>query len=246
MNTFKRKLQLSFIIFVFTVVFVPAINAQAEILNKPTGVKLNAQRFGEEFEIIWDFDNDLKSYCDTDLYVGYGYEIRVTNAKNKVLAKYDTDDIYRLIKDHSKCAVSFKMRQLMTKAFKVKIRSYIFDINNQYTYSPVAEKVIVPRPRANIGGVLGKNKVKICWTKISGAKSYTLYLAKKRGSKKVSFKKVATTKKTSAIVGNIKINQQYYVYASANGVKFGKKRYNSTKVADKGSYIQDGFSLYYK
>ncbi|MDE6627500.1 MAG: hypothetical protein K2K56_14185 [Lachnospiraceae bacterium] len=236
MNTLKRKLTLLFTVFVFAVVFVPAINAQAETLNKPTGIKLNTQ-YGKQFQVIWDFDYGLESYRNTGLY-GYGYEIQITNTKDGVIAKYDTanaSNIGFLNKDNSKCGINLDISKLKTSAFKVKIRSYIYDASYQYTYSPVAEQVIVPRATVKSAKALSGNKAKVSWNKVSGAKNYTVYMAKAKGSKPGSFKKVTTTKKTSASLKNLIKYKDYYVYVCANGVKCGKKKYNSTKPVDKAS-----------
>lgn len=244
MNTMKKKLTLLFTVFVFAVVFVPAINAQAETLNTPTGIKLNAQD-GAKFQVIWDYDYGLDSYYATGLY-GCGYEVQVTNAKDSVIATYDSltaNNMGTLSKDPSKFGINLNISKLKTSAFKVKVRSYIYDVNYQYTYSAVAEKIIVPRATVKGGKALGNNQAKITWNKVSGAKNYTVYLAKAKGSKPGSFKKITTTKKTNATLSNLTKYKDYYVYVSANGVKVGKKKYSSTKPAEKASNAY-GFYIY--
>ena len=70
------------------------------------------------------------------------------------------------------------------------------------------------------------NSLKISWKKVSGATSYSVYIAKTKNDK---FKKVATVKSTNYILKKTKKRQDYYIYVKANGVKCGKKKYSSTK-----------------
>ena len=80
--------------------------------------------------------------------------------------------------------------------------------------------------------------MKLSWTKVPGAKNYTVYRATKEGGK---FKKVATTKKAAYTVKNLKTYKDYYFYVKANGVSIGGKKRNSTKLDEQNDiyvYIQ--------
>ena len=92
-----------------------------------------------------------------------------------------------------------------------------------------------------------KSSVTLKWKKITGAKSYSVYMWKED-----KFKKVATVKSTSYTLKKLKPRTDYYIYIKANGVKSGNKKYSSTRpvnrsiteiwYADNSSYI----SNYYK
>lgn len=65
----------------------------------------------------------------------------------------------------------------------------------------------------------GKAKVKITWTKVAGAKGYTVY--QKKGGK---FKPVKTTKAKKAVIKKLKKNKTYTFYVKAYK---GKKKYGA-------------------
>ena len=76
--------------------------------------------------------------------------------------------------------------------------------------------------------IASKGKTIVYWTKMKGAKSYTVYTCTTNGKNK---KKVITTKKNSATINTSKFkkNKCYYFYVKANGVKYKKKKYNTGK-----------------
>ena len=94
-------------------------------------------------------------------------------------------------------------------------------------------------PQANVSAAkVSNNAVKLSWTKVPGAKNYTVYRATKEGGK---FKKVATTKKAAYTVKDLKTYKDYFFYVKANKVSIGGKKRNSTKLDEQNDiyvYIQ--------
>jgi len=108
------------------------------------------------------------------------------------------------------------------------MRSYV-EINGQKKYSAWSstKKYIpgaVPKKivRANRYATSGK----LNWTKVTGAKSYTVYWKTSlKGKWKVVAKNVKGT--NANVKYNPKAKNNFY-YVKANKVKFGKKKYNSS------------------
>lgn len=126
-----------------------------------------------------------------------------------------------------------------SQGFKFKVRSYVYDENQQKVYSSYSsEKVIVPRATVK-NKKLVKGKVKLTWSKVSGAKNYSVYLSSNNGK---SFKKIGTTSKTNYTISKkLGYYKDYTVYVQVNGVKYKSKKYNSTKPSLKTS---NGTSFY--
>lgn len=233
----KRKITAFLVAMFLMFLLVPAVKSEAASLGTPTGISLNAQK-GKEFQIAWDFDYSLNTYYQSGY--GVGYEMQITNLKGAEIATYTSvsGDMGILSGDSTKYGANVSNSAMKSKPFKVKVRSFIYDTAGQYTYSEFSkEKIIVPRPTIKGGKATGGG-AKITWNKIKGAKSYTVYLSSNNGK---SFKKVTTTKSTSATISNLKRYKDYYVYVQADKVKCNKKRYNSTKPLTKTS---NAYSFY--
>lgn len=233
MKTMKTKITMLFIALFMCVMLVPAVKAEAAVVKPatPSGMKLDSQN-KDEFDFTWNFDANLGLY-NTDAYRGCGYELVVTTLKNKQITTLDSENSYDIITDGTTVLAKVYSAKMKTQGFKVKIRSYVYDENAQRVYSDYTkEKVIIPRPTIT-NKSLKSGKVKLSWKKVSGAKSYTVYLSSNNGQ---SFKKVGTTKKTSyTIQKKLAHYKNYYVYIQANSVKYKGKKYSSTKPTDKAS-----------
>ena len=163
--------------------------------------------------------------------------------KGKNIKTYNMVDDCSYTYDSSKWYAKFSNSSLQNKGFKVRVRAYVYDASGNRIFSDYSSaKVIVPRPKITSKKVISGSKpsLKIGWKKMSGAKSYTIYLSSNNGK---SFKKKGTTKSRSFKIKNLSRYKDYYVYVVANGVKCGKKKYSSTKPSYKLSNAY-GFYIY--
>ncbi len=223
----KSIFMMSVMVMAFAVTGITASAAPAKPAT-PKGVALHNYE-GSTVQVTWKLDPNLSgvSYQEGDHYgtCGWGYEAVFLNAKGKTIIKARVGTI------NGQAAAMATSSKLKNAAYKVRIRSYLtyYDANGnlQYVWSSPATKTFVPRAVIKRGKAIGGGKAKIYWNKVSGAKSYTLYISSNNGK---SFKKVGTTKKTSMNTKTLKKYKNYYVYVQANGVKVSGKRYNSTKM----------------
>ncbi|MBQ2800371.1 MAG: fibronectin type III domain-containing protein [Lachnospiraceae bacterium] len=119
----------------------------------------------------------------------------------------------------------FSSNKIKNTGFKYRLRSYI-KINNKYFYGPYTKaNVVVAHPKVT-ATKKSNSSLKLKWSKITGAKSYTVYMSKKVTGK---YKKIATVKTNTYILKKLKPSQDYYIYVKANNVKSGNKKYGSTK-----------------
>lgn len=256
MKTMKAKLTLFIALFALISVLTPNVKAQAAVTQPaaPTGLDLQLSDLNKKsstkntFRLIWNFDATLpyNTYNTIDYY---GHEVVIQTLKGKNIQTIDTLSYsgYGQIDANNtgyldagdKEAIDVKNKKLASQGFKFKVRSYVFDEAGQRVYSQWSkEKVIIPRATITKKAMSGSN-VKITWSKVSGAKSYTVYIST-NGKK---YKKAASSNGTSAIVKKLKRYQTYYIYVQANGVKYKKKKYNSTKAKDLSKGV-DSFYIY--
>lgn len=234
MKTTKTKITMLFIALLMCVMLVPAVKAEAAVTKPatPGGLGLYDQE-GSEVIFTWNLDTNLNYYSDA--YPGvYGYEIVVSTLKNKQIATLNTyDNSGKFGLDGNKVVATVTNSKMKTQGFKFKVRSYVYDENTNKVYSNFSkEKIIIPRATVT-KGAMKSGKVKISWKKVSGAKSYTIYLSSNNGKK---FKKLGTTKKSSYTISKkLTKYKDYYVYVQANSVKYKGKKYNSTKPTEKRS-----------
>jgi hypothetical protein len=242
-----KKIKSMFILvvaFLFVLVLVPATKSEAANLNKPGSIKFVAQQ-KSKIVLTWNFDPGLLTYLNAGYDVGY--EVQFRTSKNKKIKTYNSSiDQDCFMYDETTSTFGFVASNSKFKAapFKVRVRSFIYDEQTQtYEYSAYSsEKVIVPRAVIKKGKVTGEGKVKVTWNKVSGAKSYTIYLSSNEGKK---YKKVTTTTKCSATLKKLKKYKNYYVYVQANKIKVGKKKYNSTKLTGDAANVYK-FYIYTK
>ncbi|MBD5106294.1 MAG: fibronectin type III domain-containing protein [Lachnospiraceae bacterium] len=185
--------------------------------GKISGVKLSASNeYTSQYKISWS----QAGANNAD-----GFEIMITNKSGKKITSATEEKYLDYI---------FKNNKLRTQGWKVKVRAYLKMDNGTKVYGPwSAEKVIVPNAYIKSTKLVSKSgtDVKLTWTKVSGAKSYTVYRSNKATGK---YKKVATVKGTSYTMKKLAKYKYYYVYVKANKVKVGKKSYNSTTVKNPG------------
>ena len=146
-----------------------------------------------------------------------GIEIEISNLSGKKIKSIK-------LSRYSSTA-GFSLSKIKNKGFQYRFRYYV-TTNTKNCYGPwTSKKVVIPFAKTTVKKN-SSNSLKISWKKISGATSYSVYVAK---TKDDNFKKVATVKSTSYILKNTKKRQDYYIYVKANGVKCGKKKYASVK-----------------
>ena len=237
-NNMKKGLKLKgFVaILLFAILLIPSVKASAAVQPAaPTGLGFYGQNDKNEFALSWAVDSNIILYgVDTN----FGYEVVVTTTKGKVIGTYDKNTINNLYDSDfkaydSKIYMIIKNSKMAKQAFKFKVRAYVFDEVGNKIYSEYSgEKVVIPRATIKKLKATSRSTGKITWKKVSGAKSYTVYVSNNGGKK---FKKQGTTKTTSYTVKGMKLGKTYPVYVVANGVKVGKKKYNSTKPQLKNS-----------
>ncbi len=154
-----------------------------------------------------------------------GYEIQLkakSGSKNNVNYKYSYSN--NCEPSRQPVTTAYVDAKLNT-AYTAKIRTYAImdDSAKTKVYSEWSDPVVlVPQPV--VKGKRYSNYTNLTWTKISGAKKYTVYASTKS---KGGFKKVATTKTNKCTVKKIggkkvKGSKQYYYYAIAHVTQGGK------------------------
>ena len=255
-TTTKTKLTLLIALFALISVLTPNVKAQAAVTPPaaPTGLDLQVSDLNKKsstkntFRLIWDFDSALV-YNTYDTVNYYGHEVVIQTLKGKTIqtidtlsySKYGQIDVNNSgsLDAGDKEAIDVKNKKFASQGFKFKVRSYVFDEAGQKVPGSWSkEKVIIPRATITKKAMSGSN-VKINWSKVSGAKSYTVYIST-NGKK---YKKAASSNGTSAIIKKLKRYQTYYIYVQANSVTYKKKKYNSTKAKDLSQGV-DSFYIY--
>lgn len=182
--------------------------------GKISGVKLAASSGSyKKYQIAWN---------ENGAYKADGFEIMITDKSGKKKLATATEEQY--------LSHVFTSAKLRTQAWKVKVRAYTKMDNGTKAYGAwSAEKIVVPN--AYIKSIKQtsrySNNIKITWGKVSGAQSYTIYRSTKQNS---GYKKVKTVKGASYTLSQSANGKWYYYYVKANGVKVGKKKYNSTSL----------------
>ena len=179
----------------------------------------------------WDVKSNIVTlqWNNTAKYEN-GYQIEIYKADNKLVKTYN-------IYGRRAKSKTFIMKSVKNTPFQYRVRTYTF-MNGEKQYGAWSD-LAYAIPQANVSAAkVSNNAVKLSWTKVPGAKNYTVYRATKEGGK---FKKVATTKKAAYTVNNLKTYKDYYFYVKANRVSIGGKKRNSTKLDEQNDiyvYIQ--------
>lgn len=134
-----------------------------------------------------------------------------------------------------------------TQFMRISVRGYI-TVNKKKVYGKASDMCWFAK---NVSGLkaskVGGNTidaVKISWKKMSGAKSYTVYIAQGYYGK---FKKVGTTSKTSYTVSKFngsKFQNGTYYYKVVASKKAGKKTIKSDNWYNKGFKITTKYTYY--
>lgn len=179
----------------------------------------------------WDVKSNIVTlqWNNTAKYEN-GYQIEIYKADNKLVKTYN-------IYGRRAKSKTFILKSVKNTPFQYRVRTYTF-MNGEKQYGAWSD-LAYAIPQANVSAAkVSDNAVKLSWTKVPGAKNYTVYRATKEGGK---FKKVATTKKAAYTVKNLKTYKDYYFYVKANKVSIGGKKRNSTKLDEQNDiyvYIQ--------
>lgn len=179
----------------------------------------------------WDVKSNIVTlqWNNTAKYEN-GYQIEIYKADNKLVKTYN-------IYGRRAKSKTFILKSVKNTPFQYRVRTYTF-MNGEKQYGAWSD-LAYAIPQANVSAAkVSNNAVKLSWTKVPGAKNYTVYRATKEGGK---FKKVATTKKAAYTVNNLKTYKDYYFYVKANRVSIGGKKRNSTKLDEQNDiyvYIQ--------
>lgn len=179
----------------------------------------------------WDVKSNIVTlqWNNTAKYEN-GYQIEIYKADNKLVKTYN-------IYGRRAKSKTFILKSVKNTPFQYRVRTYTF-MNGEKQYGAWSD-LAYAIPQANVSAAkVSNNAVKLSWTKVPGAKNYTVYRATKEGGK---FKKVATTKKAAYTVNNLKTYKDYYFYVKVNRVSIGGKKRNSTKLDEQNDiyvYIQ--------
>lgn len=179
----------------------------------------------------WDVKSNIVTlqWNNTAKYEN-GYQIEIYKADNKLVKTYN-------IYGRRAKSKTFILKSVKNTPFQYRVRTYTF-MNGEKQYGAWSD-LAYAIPQANVSAAkVSNNAVKLSWTKVPGAKNYTVYRATKEGGK---FKKVTTTKKAAYTVKNLKTYKDYYFYVKANRVSIGGKKRNSTKLDEQNDiyvYIQ--------
>lgn len=179
----------------------------------------------------WDVKSNIVTlqWNNTAKYEN-GYQIEIYKADNKLVKTYN-------IYGRRAKSKTFILKSVKNTPFQYRVRTYTF-MNGEKQYGAWSD-LAYAIPQANVSAAkVSNNAVKLSWTKVPGAKNYTVYRATKEGGK---FKKVATTKKAAYTVNSLKTYKDYYFYVKANRVSIGGKKRNSTKLDEQNDiyvYIQ--------
>ncbi len=179
----------------------------------------------------WDVKSNIVTLqWDNTAKYENGYQVEIYKADNKLVKTYN-------IYGRRAKSKTFILKSVKNTPFQYRVRTYTF-MNGEKQYGAWSE-LAYAIPQANVSASKVSNDVvKLSWTKVAGAKNYTVYRAAKDGGK---FKKVGTTKKASYKVSNLSPYTDYYFLVKANKVSIGGKKRNSTALDEQNDiyvYIQ--------
>ena len=156
-----------------------------------------------------------------------GYQLQIYYIKNGSAKRLKT----LTTKGYNDTHKEYSNKKLYSYAFKYRVRSYI-KINNKTYYSNWSSyKTYVPGARVKkLKNTSSSSKKILVWTKINGAKSYTVYW---RNSLNSSWRRVAKNVKGSSATVKYDSSSSYnYYLVQANKVKVSKsKRSNTCSIA---------------
>lgn len=197
-------------------------------------------------ELDEDYDRYIKDNKIMHAVEGnnkYGYEVEAYFFVNKKKKIFDTQNSsvyyhYEIGKGKAYCVMMLDEKYAQRQGFAYKYRLYTIDENGKKIYSDYSkETVVVPYVSGNSMMIERENEITVYWSKMKGAKSYTVYLCEDGGKKR---KKITTTKKNYAKISKKKFkrNIYYYYFVQANGIKYKNKKYNSSKKLNINHYLK--------
>lgn len=244
----KKSIKALFIVLLFGILLIPSVKSQAAVApGTPGGLGL-ADQMNTKFMLKWNYDANIVLSSDVE---NFGYEVVVSTLKDKKIATFDmnlvsnysantyydatslTPNVFFVTTDYSTVYMNVSNSKMAKQGFKYKVRAYTYDSIGNKVYGEYSKaKVIIPRAKVKTLKATSRSTGKITWSKVKGAKTYTVYVSKNGGS---SYKKQGTVSGTSYTVKNMTLGKTYPIYVVANGIKYKKKKYNSTKPEVKSS-----------
>ena len=196
------------------------------VRTKPTKVKTT--------NVVWKANDYIEIFAqDPDIYASNGnyytyadgFEIIVKDTKGKKKKSFDSynSSYYGGADEYFKAPSALK-----NKGMQFSVRSYIKLDNGTKVYGDTVTKVVVPQAKISKIRVSG-SKCKITWKKVSGATGYTIYRASNNGKTIKKIKKVGKNTTSYSVKKSYMDSTTKGIIVVANGVKIGKKKYNSTK-----------------
>lgn len=159
-----------------------------------------------------------------------GYEISIDAYSGKKADKTIRKD-YGFTYSSSGATIDTDSTKMSLKtAYKAKMRTYVLmgDGKTKKWSEWSSTNILVPQPAMSSKIKKAGSGVKVSWSKVSGAKSYTVYAS---ANKDKGYKKVGTVKGNSKVITKVagkkmRNGKGYYVYAVAN-VPYNGKTYKS-------------------
>lgn len=153
-----------------------------------------------------------------------GYEFGIFNQKTGRLVKLDTTTL---------AGITFYGLS-RKNIYIVKARAYAYDTAGNRVYSAWgAGKYFVPQPEVRQTATkVKKNSITLKWSKVTGAKNYTIYMRKRNSGKWYKVKTVSSKKSSYKITRfrgkRFNTHRQNYEVKIKASAKIGGKTYNST------------------
>lgn len=172
-----------------------------------------------QLEITRYWENSKKVVAEWTEVNADGYEIQLYTYNGKKPVKKFT----------SRSNYVYLTNVKQTSFYKFRVRPYVMiGVTKKYGSWSAYKEFAQPVKFSAKSGALKSKSISVKWTKMKGAKNYTIYMST---NEKGGYKKVTTTKKTSYKVKKfkkkaLKYNKNYYFYVVANK-KSGKKTIKS-------------------
>ena len=172
------------------------------------------------------------TYADEGSYaVRDGYEVIIKNTSGKKLKTK------RYSSEPDTEGVSFSKSVLKQKCYKVSIRAYILNADDERIYGKTRTFYMVPQPVWLSGdGFVKKNRAYLAWESVDGAESYSIYVARSSSyTTKISslkFKKITVTDGDSCVITKyggktINTSKYYYYFYIVTNAKINSKTVKS-------------------
>ena len=180
-------------------------------------------------KVYWDDNSNSEYYPD-------GYRIRIYSVDGKKLLKtYNVGKHYKY--------KEFNLNAVKNKGFKIEATGYVV-VNNKKCYGKSSgKKTVIPQAKIKLEQ-RSKTSMRVSWTKVKNATSYTIYACKNENvsEKNQKWYKVAKVgKKTTAYTVKKLKTGKYAGFYVIPTVKIGKKTYK----ADSTWYTYTYMSKYY-